>query len=221
MRNIVLALPVVALALGGSTACATKKFVRTNVGEVNDKVETLSKSVEENQERARQAEGRISEVDQKAEAANRSATAARSAADAAAGKADTASARAEEVDEASRKLIFEVVLSEDQGEFKFGKADLPDTAKTEIDQMVEQLKSNPKMYFIEIEGHTDNVGNPQFNEQLGQKRAEAVKHYLYEHHQVPLHKMNVISYGESKPVSPNKTKSGRAQNRRVVIKVLA
>ena len=51
-------------------------------------------------------------------------------------------------------------------------------------------------------------------------RAEAVKRYLYEKHQVPLHKINVISYGEDKPVSPNKTRAGRAQNRRVVIKVL-
>ena len=52
-------------------------------------------------------------------------------------------------------------------------------------------------------------------------RAEAVKRYLYEQHQVPLHKINVISYGEDKPAAPNKTRDGRAQNRRVVIKVLA
>ena len=56
---------------------------------------------------------------------------------------------------------------------------------------------------------------------LGEERAEQVKRYLYEAHQVPLHKMNVISYGEEKPVSPNNTKAGRAQNRRVVIRVLA
>ncbi len=56
---------------------------------------------------------------------------------------------------------------------------------------------------------------------LGMERAEAVKMYLYEKHQIPLHKMNVLSYGEDKPVSPNKTRAGRAQNRRVVIKVLA
>ena len=48
-----------------------------------------------------------------------------------------------------------------------------------------------------------------------------MKRYLYEQYQIPLHKMNVISYGEEKPVAPNKTKAGRAQNRRVVIKVLA
>ena len=53
------------------------------------------------------------------------------------------------------------------------------------------------------------------------ERAEAVKRYLYEQHQVPLHKMNVISYGEEKPVAPNNNREGRAQNRRVVVKVLS
>ena len=65
-EEVVLVVPVLALALSGTTACATKKFVRTNVGEVNDKVDTLSKSVEENQERTTANEGRIGEVDQKA-----------------------------------------------------------------------------------------------------------------------------------------------------------
>ena len=69
--------------------------------------------------------------------------------------------------------------------------------------------------------HTDNVGAKATNESIGLERAEAVKRYLYEQYQIPLHKMNVISYGEDKPVAPNKTKAGRAQNRRVVIKVLA
>jgi peptidoglycan-associated lipoprotein len=59
------------------------------------------------------------------------------------------------------------------------------------------------------------------NQRIGEARAEAVKRYLYEAHQVPLHKINVISWGEEKPVSPNKTREGRAQNRRVVIRVLA
>jgi outer membrane protein OmpA-like peptidoglycan-associated protein len=87
--------------------------------------------------------------------------------------------------------------------------------------MVSSLKSQKSAVWIEIEGHTDNVGAKEFNEQLGLERAEAVKRYLYEQHQVPLHKINVISYGEDKPAAPNRTRDGRAQNRRVVIKVLA
>ena len=87
--------------------------------------------------------------------------------------------------------------------------------------MIDQLKANPQNVYFEIEGHTDNVGPAELNERLGLKRAESVKRYLYEQHQVPLHKMNVISYGEEKPVGPNDTREGRAQNRRVVVRVLS
>jgi outer membrane protein OmpA-like peptidoglycan-associated protein len=75
--------------------------------------------------------------------------------------------------------------------------------------------------FIEVEGHTDNVGQAAYNQQLGLERAETVKRYLYAQHQVPLHKINVISYGEDKPVAPNTTRTGRAQNRRVVVRILS
>ena len=117
--------------------------------------------------------------------------------------------------------MYEVVLNEDQGNFKFGQIALPDTAKMKLDEMVQQMKQDPKNVYIEIEGHTDNVGPKNVNEKIGLERAGAVQRYLYEQYQIPLHKMNVISYGEDKPVAPNKTKAGRAQNRRVVIKVLA
>jgi outer membrane protein OmpA-like peptidoglycan-associated protein len=228
MRKLFLAVPITVFALGGSTACATKKFVRTSVGQVNDKVDSLGRSVEETQERTRQNESKISDVDkaaqaaaQAAKAANDQAVTANSAASAAASTANTAVTKAEEVDKASKKLVFEVVLNEDQGNFKFGKTDLPDEAKAKLDEMITQLKADPKGAYFEIEGHTDDVGPKDLNQRLGLERAEAVKSYLYEHHQIPLHKMNVISYGEDKPVAPNKTKAGRAQNRRVVIKVLA
>jgi outer membrane protein OmpA-like peptidoglycan-associated protein len=232
MRKSVLAAGIVALTVAVAPACATKKFVRTEVGGVNTKVDTLTGTVEETQERTRQNAERIGSVDQKAEAAARSATDARSAADAAATRAEAANTRANEVatevngrvDEvvaSSRRLVYEVTLSEDQGNFKFGKIDLPDEAKARLDELVGQLKADPKGIYIEIEGHTDNVGSKNLNERLGLERAEAVKRYLYEQHQVPLHKINVISYGEDKPIAPNKTRQGRAQNRRVVVRVLS
>jgi len=227
-RKFIVASAVTVFAIGGSTACATKKFVRTSVGEVNEKVDSQGRAIEETQERTRKNEGRITEVDQKAaaaaqsaQAANAAATAAQTAANAANTVGTEANAKVDTIDKASKRLVYEVVLSEDQGNFKFGKTTLPDEAKTKIDEMVSAIKQDPKNIYLEIEGHTDNVGAPKTNEQIGLARAEAVKRYLYEQYQVPLHKMNVISYGEDKPVAPNKTKAGRAQNRRVVIKVLA
>jgi peptidoglycan-associated lipoprotein len=225
MRKSLFAASLLALTVAVAPACATKKFVRTEVGNVNSKVDTLTGTVEETQERTRKNEERIGQVDQKAEAAGRSATEARAAADAAAGAAkevDTRlGTRINTVEAASRKLVFEVTLSEDQGNFAFGKTDLPDAAKMRLDEVIRQIKADPKNVFFEIEGHTDNVGSPTTNERIGMERAEAVKRYLYEQHQIPLHKINVISYGEEKPVAPNNKRDGRAQNRRVVVKILS
>jgi peptidoglycan-associated lipoprotein len=224
LRKFVVALPIVMLA-AGSTACASKKFVRTSVGEVNDKVDSMGRSLEETQERTRKNEGRIGEVDQKAQQAQSSADQANSAAGQARQEATAARSEAntkfDAIDKTNKRLVYEVVLSEDSGNFKFGKTLLPDEAKSKLDQMVAQLKQDPKNVFIEIEGHTDNVGDKIINEKIGLERATAVQRYLYEQYQIPLHKMSVISYGEEKPIAPNKTKDGRAQNRRVVIKVLS
>ena len=222
-RDLMIPLIVVALA---APACATKKYVNSSVGEVNEKVGSLSKSIEETQERTRENEQRIQQVDDKygkqvAQVDEKAAAAGKSAATAQT-TADRAILRAEEVDKATKKLIFEATLSEASGNFKFGQTELPDEAMAQIDQLVERLKSDPsKGVYIEIEGHTDAVGDSAVNERIGLQRAEAVKRYLHEKHQIPLHKMNVISYGEDKPVAPNTTREGRAQNRRVVIRVLS
>jgi outer membrane protein OmpA-like peptidoglycan-associated protein len=221
MRKVVLAVPLLALAIGGTTACATKKFVRGEVGQVNDKVDTLSRSLEETQERTKANEARIGEVDQKAAAADQRAAAAGRSAEAAGAAASAVNSRADAIEKASKRIVYEVVLNEEKGNFKFGQASMPENVTPELDQLVQRLKANPNGAYIEIEGHTDNVGTKEINHKLGLDRAENVKRYLYETHQVPLHKINVISYGEEKPVGDNKTQDGRAQNRRVVIKVLA
>ena len=230
--KFLIAVPIAVLAIGGTTACASKKFVKTSVGQVNEKVDSLGRSVEETQERTRQNEGKIADVDQRAQAAARSAhsaadeaagaaSAANNTATAAASSASAAGAKADALDRASKRLVFEVVLSDEQGNFKFAKTELPDEVKARLDDLVTQLQADPKGAYFEIEGHTDNIGPKVVNEKIGLERAEAVKRYLYEHHQIPLHKINVISYGEEKPVAPNNTKDGRAKNRRVVIRVMA
>jgi peptidoglycan-associated lipoprotein len=227
MRKPVLAMTVCAIAVAGSTACATKGYVREQTGQVNSKVDTLATSLEDTQERTAQNETKIAQVDTAAGAAASSAASAGTAAglaDQRAGAADeratAAGAKAEAVEKAINRVIYEVVLSENQGNFTFGGSALPDTLRTRVDEMVSQMKADPKGAYFEIEGHTDNVGDAATNQRIGLARAETVKRFLYEQHQIPLHRMNVISYGEDKPVSPNTTRDGRAANRRVVIRVL-
>jgi len=222
-----------AIALGSLvtaslSACATKGFVRNRVGEVNGKVDNLSTSVEETQERTRKNEAAIGDVDRKTQAAQGAANEAQQAANSAGNDARTANAKAGEVatrtdvlDKLSKRLVYTVVLSDDEGQFKFGKSELPDEARAKIDDLITKLKADPNGAYFEIEGYTDSIGGKEINEKVGLERAEAVKRYLYEQHQIPLHKMNVVSYGMNKPVASNKTKDGRAQNRRVVIRVLA
>ena len=209
----------------GSTACATKGYVNEGLAEVNAKVETLSESLEETQEQTRVNANGVSAAQADADAAAVSADAAGRSAEDAGRAASAAGDRADSVGrdtERLMRLLYEVVLSQDQGDFGFGQAELPDEAKGEIDRLAGQLKADSQRnVYIEIEGHTDATGEPVVNERLGLERAEAVKRYLHESHQIPLHRMNTISYGEENPIAPNDTREGRAQNRRVVVRVLS
>jgi outer membrane murein-binding lipoprotein Lpp len=154
MRQLIIAAAAVALVATGSSACATKKYVTTQVGQVSSKVDTLSKSLEDTQERTKRNEARIGEVDQKAGEARSAADTAQQAAMTADGKAVSASEsarmageKADAVDKASKRLIYEVVISEDSGNFKFGSADLPDPAKARIDELVSKLLSDQRRLF--------------------------------------------------------------------------
>ncbi|MGE0393967.1 MAG: OmpA family protein [Vicinamibacterales bacterium] len=231
MKLTALSTGLLALAVAAAPACATKKFVRTSVGEVNSKVDTLGGTVEQTQSRVTAAEGRIGQVDQKAEAAGKSAATAQNAANAAAAAAKAADTKAAAagaeaaavkavVDADKKKLLLEVTLSEDQGNFQFGSSELPEEAKVRIDDLVNKLKADPKAVYFEIEGHTDDRGSVEGNKRLGLARAESVKEYIYAQHKIPLHRMSVFSFGEENPVASNKTREGRAQNRRIVIRVL-
>lgn len=106
----------------------------------------------------------------------------------------------------------EVVLN-----FGFDSADLSPEAQSKLDEMAAQVSAD-RSAVVEIEGHTDSAGSSTYNQALGVRRAEAVRQYLLEQHQIPLELMNVTSFGEDAPLVPNDTAEGRAQNRRVVIR---
>jgi peptidoglycan-associated lipoprotein len=121
---------------------------------------------------------------------------------------------------AQGKLLYEAVLTDEKVKFGFDKKELSPEARAAIDELAGQLKEQNKSVYIEIQGHTDNVGGTLYNEDLGLSRAEAVRRYLNQQHGFPLHRINVISYGETAAVADNKTHDGRAQNRRVALVVL-
>ncbi len=82
-----------------------------------------------------------------------------------------------------------------------------------LDFAVEQLKRCPNIP-MDIDGHTDSVGSDEYNQGLGQRRANAVKRYFADHG-IRASRLNARSFGESRPVAPNDTDEGRQTNRRV------
>jgi outer membrane protein OmpA-like peptidoglycan-associated protein len=115
---------------------------------------------------------------------------------------------------------FTLVLSESKGGFKFNTVTLSDDAKALIDEMFTSGKVDLKGAHFEIEGYTDNVGSKVVNEKIGLRRADAVRQYIAEKYEVPMECITVTSYGLENPIADNSTEEGRAQNRRVVIKVV-
>jgi len=115
---------------------------------------------------------------------------------------------------------FMLVLAEGKTGFKFRSTTLSDGAKAKIDEMFTGDKFDLSNSKFEIEGHTDNLGSAELNHQVGLARAEAVKQYLGEYHEIPGDWITVVSYGMEQPAGDNATPEGRAKNRRVVIKVV-
>ena len=121
---------------------------------------------------------------------------------------------------AEGKFVFQEVLTDDSMKFPVAKADLSPEAQQRLDAFVDKLKTDNRNVYIEVQGHTDATGSKAGNYKLGEERAEAVRRYLNEHG-VALNRMGAISYGQDAPVAENRTRTGRQQNRRVVLIVLA
>ncbi len=113
------------------------------------------------------------------------------------------------------KLLYEVTMSDESVFFAYNEKELSKEAKLAINVFANVLLAQNKDIFIEIQGHTDNIGSKEYNLDLGHDRAEAVKNYLHTEHRIPLHRMSTFSYGEDKPVVSNTNKINRSKNRRV------
>lgn len=115
---------------------------------------------------------------------------------------------------------YTLVLGEGKSGFKFRSVTLSEEAKSKIDEMFTGDKFDMKNAHFEVEGYTDNLGSPELNHQVGLARAEAVRQYLGEQHEIPGDCISVVSHGMENPAADNSTPEGRARNRRVVIKVV-
>jgi outer membrane protein OmpA-like peptidoglycan-associated protein len=201
---------IVIIGLIAGTGCATKKFVMGEVATLDQKVEGVETSVEENQKRIKEHDESLVTLGslikkQESELNNQ--------------RTEFDGKLAEVKKAAEGKLIFEEVLKNDEAKFPFDKWDLSEEAKAMLDKFVQVLVEQNKGVYLEIQGHTDSTGDEEWNLILGERRADAVMEYLHKKYNIPLHRMEVISYGSEAPIGDNSTRDGRAQNRRVVILV--
>jgi peptidoglycan-associated lipoprotein len=200
IRTVSLFLACTAL-LGG---CATKDYVNEQVANLSqrlDRAEGQTASLQQG------LESRVNSQQAVLEGVSRTAQEALERAQAA-GKL------------AEGKFLYETTLSSQVAKFAFDSSELSPDMKAALDAFAAQLKGDNRNVFIEIQGHTDSIGTPEFNLALGQTRAEAVRRYLAINGGIALHRMSVISYGESAPIADNMYKDGRAENRRVTLVVL-
>lgn len=201
---------VLLIALIAGVGCASKGFVRDEVAALDQKVEGVETSVEENQKRIKEHDERLATLgslikEQETELSNQ--------------RSEFDSKITEVKKAAQGKLIFQETLRNDQTKFKFDSYELSDEAKITLDVFVQKLVEENRGVYLEIQGHTDSTGPEDWNLILGRKRAEAARDYLHKKYSIPLHRMEVVSYGGEQPVGDNSTRDGREQNRRVVILV--
>ena len=214
-RTVSAMVALLVLVLVASTGCVAKKLFRSNAEKTDSRIASSESAVEANERRIAdlrtETDSKIADLEGATERAVEVGETALSRADEAAMAADKA---------ARGRLLWSLTLSDERVKFSFNQASFPDEAAAMLDELVNKVKAYDKAVYIEIEGHTDNIGGEDYNHRLGEKRAVAVRNYLNRQGGIPLHAMNTISYGESQPASDNGTREGRAANRRVVIKVL-
>jgi peptidoglycan-associated lipoprotein len=198
--KVVLTGILAASLVGCATSGSVDKKVAQAQAKSDQKIESVETQVESIQEKQKIQDARIEELGRGAAEALK---------------------RAEEAGVLAKgKVVLEQTFTEDRIRFKTGSSDLNDEAKKALDEFGTKVKAMDKGIYMEIQGHTDDTGGSKYNDGLGQGRADSVRRYLSRQHSLPLNRMSTISYGDTLPVAPNKTKKGRAQNRRVVVVVL-
>jgi len=214
---------LLAASMAATVGCASKNYVRqettpliNKTNELDDLTAKNTKDIRDVDARAQagiqQVQAKAAEVDQKAQVAGQQAAAAQTSADAATHRVDTLQTTVANLDNYH-------VVSETAVHFGFNRDNLTKDAKEELDKMATNVEST-KGYLITVEGATDSIGNADYNYGLSQRRADSVIQYLAAEHNIPAHKIFLIGLGKDKPIESNKTREGRAANRRVNVRLM-
>jgi OmpA-OmpF porin, OOP family len=220
--NLTLTL-LLAVTAAASIGCTTKNYVRqqttpliNKTNELDDMTAQNSKAIKDVDQRAQAG---IQDVQTRAAAADQKALAAGSDADKAQMAANTATQRVDMLTNTVINLDNYRPVVETAVHFGFDKDNLTKDAREAIDQLAASVATT-KGYIITVEGATDSVGSSEYNYELSQRRANAVIQYLASEKSVPAYKIYLIGLGKDKPVESNKTRDGRAKNRRVDIRLM-
>jgi OOP family OmpA-OmpF porin len=211
-------------AIALSSGCATKGYVRKEMNPTVAKVNELDELTAQNTNSIRDVDQRAQsgitgvnakaqEVDQKAQAAGQRASEAQNL-------ASNASTRADKLGNVVANLDSYKPVAEASVHFGFDQDVLSRKAKEALDQLAAEIP-NTKGYIVELVGGADSTGDKDYNYDLSERRVAAVKQYLAAEHNIPAHKIYVIGIGEDKAVSSNSTRQGRAENRRVDVRLMS
>ena len=215
------------------SGCATRKYVRLQTQALEPSIQEAQNGIKENAERIdavdrrAQASGTAAAAaDTKATQAQTAAQAAQTAAQAADRKADTANSGVQTANNRISTLESRIAnIGDNYTEsdkqvvnFKFNSSVLDSQAKSTLDRIVSTI-GNGNGFMIELQGYTDSKGSEQYNLGLSQRRADSVQRYLMTK-KVPLFRISIVGLGKDDPVADNKSEQGRAQNRRVEVRVL-
>ena len=223
-RAYVAAVIASALALVFTTGCSSKNYVRSQTGpliqqtnELDSKTAQDHRDIGDTDQRAQagiaNAQTAAGAADQHAQAAGQSAETAQQSAQDAVNRVDTLNGVVANLDNYKQ-------LSDASVTFAFDKSVLTADDKAQLDQVATSLDKT-RGYILALTGGTDSVGDAQYNYQLSNRRADAVVTYLATRFNIPPHKFYLIGIGKEDPVADNGTRAGRAENRRVEIKLMS
>jgi len=220
--------------LAATSGCASRKYVRNTVNTSADaltaRIDTNEGEIKEVRDNVDKVDKRVSGVDSKVsdldtrtnqgisslkgdvQNVDQRASQAQSAADRAANGVST-------LDEKFQNRNQFTTSDEKTVQFKFNSATLDKQYTDTLDEIANTVMQNPDAIVV-LEGRTDSVGSKGYNLRLGERRIEAVRHYLAVEKGVPVYKIHEISFGSEKPVAENKTREGREKNRAVVMTVM-